>query len=139
MKKNFGLLTMAMLLLCLSGCSGTMKGVIRRDAIRIQINYTDATVGVGRLQIVLPNGEHFEGQLTKPGDPASITGPNAGAATLSFKAVDAFNGNAEAMLAGDRGDFIKCRFRLSDIIIGLPAGGSGICQVTDGRVIDVFF
>jgi hypothetical protein len=130
---------MVMLLTALSGCSGTMKGVVRRDARRIQITFTDARIGEGHLQTVLPGGERFEGRLTKPGSPESLAGANAGAASFNFEAVDGVNGNAEAVLAGDRGNFIKCRFRLSDTIIGLSAGGSGLCQVTDGRVIDVFF
>ncbi len=139
MKRHVELLTTVLLLAVLSGCSGTMKGVIRRDAIRIQITYTDATVGVGQLQTVLPDGERFEGKLAKPGDPESLAGANAGAASLNFPAVDELNANAEAVLAGDRGNFMKCRFRLTDVIIGLSAGGAGICQLTDGRIIDVFF
>ena len=130
---------MIMLLAVLPGCSGTMKGVVRRDARRIQISFTDARVGEGHLQTVLPSGERFEGRLTKPGSPESMAGANAGAASFNFEAVDEVKGNAEAVLSGDRGNFMKCRFRLSDNIIGLSAGGSGICQVTDGRVIDVFF
>ncbi len=132
-------LSTAMLLVVLAGCSGAMKGVIRRDARRIEITYTDTRVGKAILQTVLPGGERFEGKLTKPGDPASTTGATAGAAALNFEAVDGIRGNAEAVLVGDRGDFMKCRLRLSDTIIGLSGGGSGICQLTDGRVIDVFF
>jgi hypothetical protein len=34
---------------------------------------------------------------------------------------------------------MKCRFNLADSIIGLSSGGFGLCQASDGRVIDIFF
>jgi hypothetical protein len=56
-----------------------------------------------------------------------------------FPALQTFPGNAKAVLSGNRGNQMACRFRLTDVIIGFASGGFGLCQMSDGRVIDVFF
>jgi len=69
------------------------------------------------------------------------TAPRSGASISSdrFEAVESFDGNAEAVLTGDRGNIMKCRFHITDIIFGFTSGGFGICQVSDGREIDIYF
>jgi hypothetical protein len=49
-----------------------------------------------------------------------------------------FQGNKEIFLKGDRGGKMRCRFRLSDPILGFKGGGFGLCQTADGRIIDVY-
>ncbi len=122
------------------GCAGSMKGVVRRDAKRIELSYTNSRVGKGSLQTMLPGGERFEGKIVKIGseDAPSDTAVSGGESTL-FEDVQLFDGNAEATLSGSKGNIMKCRFNLADSIIGLSGGGFGICQITDGRVIDIFF
>jgi len=56
-----------------------------------------------------------------------------------FEEVETFEGNAEAVLSGDRGNMMQCRFALADVILGFKSGGFGICQLSDGRIMDVFF
>ncbi len=129
-----------LLLAVLQGCSGSLKGVIRQDAKRVQFTYTDSRIWKGNLQTVLPGGESFEGRLVKIGSTeteSDTTVADSGAA--SFEDVQLFDGDAEATLLGNKGNIMKCRFKLADIIIGLSSGGFGICQVSDGQVIDVFF
>ena len=130
----------AILLAVQLGCAGSMKGVVRRDAKRIEFSYTDSRLGKGSLQTVLPGGERFEGQIVKIGsaDVQSNTSASGNEST-DFEDVIIFNGNAEATLSGNQGNIMKCRFHLTDSIIGLSGGGFGICQVSDGRVIDIFF
>jgi len=41
-------------------------------------------------------------------------------------------------LQGDRGSNMRCKFRLSDTIVGFRGGGYGLCETEDGRVIDMF-
>ena len=140
-KKGITILV-AILLAALTGCSGTMKGVVRRDAKRIPITYSDSRIGKGLLQTVLPDGEGFEGKLAEIASLNSVTASDSTRAadgSAIFEAVQSFEGNAEAALSGNRGNTMKCRFRLADTIIGLSSGGFGICQVSDGRVIDIFF
>ncbi len=130
----------AILLTVQQGCAGSLKGVVRRDAKRIELTYTDSRLGKGSLQTVLPNGERFEGKIVKIGsaDPQSDTAAS-GSQSTDFEDVQLFDANAEATLTGNKGSIMKCRFNLADSIMGLSSGGYGICQVTDGRVIDIFF
>jgi hypothetical protein len=117
-----------------------MKGVVRRDAKRIEVTYTDSRLGKARLQTVLPGGERFEGKIVRTGwMGAQSDSAVSGNDSTDFEDVQMFEGNAEATLSGNKGNIMKCRFNLTDSIIGLSSGGFGLCQVTDGRVIDIFF
>jgi hypothetical protein len=132
----------ALLLAVTMGCSGTMNGVVRRDAQRIEIMYTDSRVAVAELIAVLPNGEQFRGKaekLDRAQEMLETGSMKTGDVAAHFEALQTFPGNAKATLTGSGGQTIKCRFKLTDVIIGFSAGGFGICQVSDGGVIDVFF
>jgi len=130
----------AILLAVQLGCAGSMKGVVRRDAKRVNITYTDSRLGKGTLQTVLAGGERFEGKTVRIGwMGAQSDSAVSGDESTDFEDVQMFEGNAEATLSGNKGNFMKCRFNLTDSIIGLSSGGFGMCQVTDGRIIDIFF
>jgi hypothetical protein len=133
------ILTIILLIVQL-GCAGSMKGVVRRDAKRVEFSYTDSRIGAGILQAVLPGGERFEGKIVRIGstDDQSVSAVS-GSESTDFEDVKLFGGNAEATLSGNKGNTMKCRFNLADSIIGITSGGFGLCQVTDGRVIDIFF
>ena len=128
----------AAILIVMAACSGSLRGVMRIDASRIPFNYSDSQIGNANLQVVLPGGERFEGRT---GRGIELTLPMAGATASMdrFEAVEEFKGNAEAVLSGDRGNLMQCRFLLTDVILGFKGGGFGICQLSDGRVIDIFF
>jgi hypothetical protein len=91
---------------------------------------------------VLPGGERLRGKPQRldtnkemmEGD-ASGTVEDVG----RFEEVMTFPGNIKATLSGNRGNTMKCRFDLTDVIIGFSSGGFGLCQLADGRVINVFF
>lgn len=130
----------AAVIIVLQGCAGSMKGVIRSDAKRIELTYTDSRIGTANLQTILPDGERFEGKTERIGavdTPSDTT--TGGSGSADFGDVNLFDGNAKATLLGDRGNVMKCRFHIADFIIGLSSGGFGICQDTRGRVIDIFF
>jgi hypothetical protein len=122
------------------GCAGSMKGVVRQDAKRVEFSYTDSRVGAGTLQAILPGGERFEGKIVRIGstDDQSVSA-DSGSESMDFTDVNLLDGNAEATLFGNKGNIMKCRFDLADSIIGITSGGFGLCQVSDGRVIDIFF
>lgn len=128
----------AVILVVMTSCSGSLRGVMRNNAGRVSFNYTDSQLGNAELQVMLPEGERFEGRAETG---INLTRPKAGAAASMdrFEAVETFHGNADAVLSGDRGNIMQCRFLLTDIILGFKSGGFGICQLSDGRVIDVFF
>jgi hypothetical protein len=124
------------------GCSGQMDGVIRRDAKRIKITYTNSKLATAELMVVLPDGEQFNGQSERFDREKDMK--EKGSVGIedqygNFEALQTFNGNSMATLSGSRGNVIKCRFKVADAIIGFSSGGAGLCQISDGRVIDVFF
>ncbi len=140
MTKRYIFILVAILLTVQLGCAGSMKGVVRRDAKRVNITYTDSRLGQGTLQTVLAGGERFEGKTVRIGwTGAQSDSAVSGDESTDFEDVQMFEGNAEATLSGNKGNVMKCRFNLTDSIIGLSSGGFGICQVTDGRIIDIFF
>lgn len=141
MKKATPLLGMV-LIAALVGCSGTMQGVIRDDAKRVLFTYSDSRITTADIQVVMPDGERFQGRLAKTSfnGTAAESGSRATiGSSRSFEEVETFTGNTEATLSGDMGNIMKCRFHVTDIIIGLSSSGFGLCQTADGRVIDIFF
>ena len=50
-----------------------------------------------------------------------------------------YSGKVVAMLFGNRGDTMRCRFRLSVPERGMPGGGVGDCQVSDGGQLTAQF
>ena len=138
--KNPGvLIAAALLILATAGCSGKMDGIIRRDAKRIDILYTDSRVAVAELVAVLPSGERFSGKSQRLDITAEAMKAKTDSISAHFDDLNTFAGNVKATLIGDGGNLIECRFKLSDLIIGFSSGGIGLCQMSDGRVIDVFF
>jgi len=134
MRKQVLFIFLTTMIFASMACSGTMKGIDRTSGKRIQMAYEDEKFGKAGLQIKTPDGELFLGKLIE--EPMA---PVAGApADIKYPAVDEFRGNTEAFLFGDRGNYMKCRFRLSDTIVGFKSGGFGLCQTADGRVIDIF-
>ena len=142
MKKPGTFIGAVIILTVTLGCTGQMDGVIRRDAARIEITYTDSRVAAAELIAVLPSGEHFLGKperLDRTKDVMETSPSKTGDIAFHFEALQTFPGNVKATLSGNRGKIIKCRFRLTDVILGFSSGGTGLCQISDGRVIDVFF
>ena len=129
---------MAIIVAVVTACSGTMQGIVRNDARRVAFNYSDSRIGTADVRVVMPEGEHFEGRVAR-GTDGTRSNSSTTISTVRFEAVETFNGNADAVLSGNRGNIMKCRFHLTDIIIGFSSGGFGICQLSDGRVIDIFF
>jgi hypothetical protein len=129
----------ALTMVAVIGCSGTMNGVIRRDATRIDITYTDTRVSSAELFVVMPDGERFQGRTESLNKSKEMMQATADDISAHFQVMQTFDGNAKANLTGSRGNLMKCRFKLADYILGLKGGGYGLCQMADGRVIDVFF
>jgi hypothetical protein len=128
----------AVCLAVITACSGSLRGVVRNSASRVALNYSDSQIGTANLQAVMPEGERFEGRVER-GTERTQSHSGATASMDRFEAVETFEGNAEAVLSGDRGNMMQCRFALADIILGFRSGGFGICQLSDGRIMDVFF
>ena len=130
---------LAILATVMMGCSGTMNGVIRRDAMRIDIIYSDSRVNNADLLVVMPNGERFEGKTEVLNKAKDMLEADPEDVSAHFEVMQTFNGNVKANLTGSRGSEMRCRFKVADFLIGFNSGGFGLCQMDDGRVIDVFF
>ena len=129
----------ALIMVVTLGCTGTMNGVIRRDAQRVEITYTDTRVSAAELILVMPDGEKFRGKTEKFDRVKDLMENDADDISVHFQDLQTFDGNAKATLAGSKGNMMKCRFKVADYILGLKSGGFGLCQITDGRLMDVFF
>jgi len=129
----------------LSGCSGTMQGMLRGSGQRVTIAFTETGMAHGTLRTTLPSGEHFEGKHVYESSSSygTVFGQTSGggntASGASFGIVTSYSGNNRAILFGDRGHSMNCSFQVVDPITGMSAGGVGVCQVSDGDVIDVQF
>jgi len=134
MQKHSLLILLTIAALGPMACSGTMKGIDRYSGQRVFFSYTDEKFGSAEIQVTMPDGERFVGRIVEEPAATDATAP----ASKSYPAVDEFPGNTEAFLKGDRGNDMKCKFRLSDKVLGFKGGGFGLCETFDGRVIDIF-
>jgi len=107
--------------------------------------FEDTGFGYGTLKTTLADGETFEGKFVEESSTDYGTGfgtawsGNTAAYGTTFGTVESYSGNIEAVLFGNNKHTMKCRFRAADSMMGLPSGGVGMCQVSDGRVIDIQF
>jgi hypothetical protein len=134
MSRQVLFLFVATLVFALMACSGTMKGIDRYSGKRVQLAYKDEKFGSAGLQIKMPDGELFLGKLIQ----APMKKPADTPSGKTYPAVNEFTGNTEAFLFGDRGNNMKCKFRLSDTVLGFRSGGFGLCEISDGRVVDIY-
>ena len=142
MRNLNGLVLAALIVTATLGCSGKLNGIVRRDAGRIEIVYSDSRIAKAELSVVLPDGQRFKGRSEKFDrykEPAQADAPQVDDVSIHFENLSTFDGNTMASLTGNRGDVINCRFKVTDTIIGFSSGGVGLCQISDGRVIDVYF
>ena len=138
----------ATLCLALAGCAGTMSGMVRGTGERVQIAYQQG-VSHDDLSITMPDGEAFVGKAVMVGGGTSMgmgmgtatavssSGTVATARANAFGVVNTYTGDVEAVLFGNRSHSLHCRLRYAAKGGFTSAGGVGICETSDGRVIDV--
>ena len=131
MRRTLLLIILTTFIFALMACSGTMKGIDRYSGKRV---YLDEKFGSAKLQVQMPDGELFIGKIIEAPNAATSKAPSG----KGYPAVDELQGNTEAFLFGDRGNYMRCKFRLSDAVIGFKSGGFGLCETSDGRVIDIY-
>jgi hypothetical protein len=129
MKRLIRLIGLPVLFFTLIACSGTMKGIDRYSGKRVYFSYEDQKFGSGEIQVTMPDGERFAGRI--------VDAPPADERE-KYPNVYEFAGNTNVFLQGDRGGNMRCKFRLSDSILGFKSGGYGLCETEDGRLIDMF-
>ncbi len=137
----------------IAGCAstGTMTGQISNPGgppQRVTLSYvTDRSGDSGYLSLTLPGGESFNGRYVRVGLAAtaapgldidfSVVDWGKTADTWTFDQAD--SDKIVALLQGDRGSTIRCRFTLVYPAGGMKDGGTGECQANTGERIDVRF
>ena len=146
MKKQEKPLGVAFILLLfivlLAACSGTMKGMVQQGGESVNFQFEETGIGHGKLTATLSDGETFKGRFAEESSSGFVTGFDTSGTIVrkeAFEAVESYSGNIEAILFGNKGHTMRCKFRADNSLMGLPSGGEGRCQVSDGRVIDVQF
>jgi hypothetical protein len=129
MKRLIRLIGLPVLIFAFIACSGTMKGIDRYSGKRVYFSYEDQKFGSGEIKVTMPDGERFVGRI--------VDEPQADERE-KYPNVYEFAGNTNIFLQGDRGGNMRCKFRLSDNILGFKSGGYGLCETEDGRLIDMF-
>ncbi|MCA0873812.1 hypothetical protein LCL97_23520 [Seohaeicola saemankumensis] len=117
-------------MLVLSACSGTMQGVVRGDGTRVAFQYEQgAQNDTYRAQL---DGEQFLGKAVFA-DAVSgyIVTPTS---LVPYKST---TGNLIATLLGNRGSTMSCKMTYANSSGLTNDGGIGVCQHSDGRIIDV--
>lgn len=118
----------------LSACSGTMQGVVRGEGTRVPFEYEQ---GMDRdYYRTTIDGESFSGQAIDAGSSTGVGTVYSGGAIGTVVTTNS-SGNFVAVLLGDRGSTMRCQMNYADSSGLTSIGGVGLCQHSDGRVIDV--
>jgi len=122
--------------------------MIRNTGDQVLISYQQG-MSHDSLQVTLPDGETFRGKVVMVGQSSSIGygygtvsassnyGTSAYAQGSTFNVVNNYTGNMQGVLFGDRGHTMRCSFQYADSSGFTTEGGVGVCETSDGRVIDV--
>ena len=120
--------------LALAACSGTMQSVVRGVGTPVQFQYEQGmesdtyTAQVG--------SEQFSGKAVQA-DARSGFGTVFGTGMPSTIMTSSSSGNFVATLLGNQGSTLRCQMNYASSLGETSAGGVGICNHSDGRVIDV--
>ena len=120
----------------LVACSGTMDGVIRGEGSRVTFQY-DQGIDSDFYETTI-DGENFKGKAVHA-DAVSGFGVGLAAGTTIPVFTSSTSGNLVAVMFGDRGSTMRCSMNYADSSGFTSLGGVGVCQLSDGRVIDVMW
>jgi hypothetical protein len=141
-------ITTIFIVLVLAGCAGTMNGMVRNTGERVTINYQQG-MEHDDLQVVMPDGETFNGKVVMVGHSSGLgwgfgsalatssTGASAYGAGSTLSILETYTGSMQGVLFGDRKHTMSCKFQYADSSGVTTSGGVGLCEISDGRVIDV--
>ena len=119
------------MLLAVAACSGTMQGVTRGTGEPVNFSYEQG-MDSDTLTAVIGN-EAFKGKAVQRGSTALSATTWSGDAIFGSSST----GAAMAVLLGSRGSSLSCQLQYADASGFTTSGGVGVCQHSDGRVIDV--
>ena len=117
-------------------CAGTMQGVVRGEGTRVTFKYEQ---GLDRdFYEATIDGEHFKGQAVHA-DARTGVGVGSADGTMVSVITSSTSGNIVAVMFGDRGSTMRCNMNYADSSGFTTMGGVGICEHSEGRVIDIMW
>jgi hypothetical protein len=126
----------------LSACGGTMQGVVRGTGQPVQFTYEQGASSDSLTAVI--DGETFQGKAVMRGASTTVGtafGTAYAGSTSAFGTStligSSYTGDFVATLLGSRGSTLSCQLQYADSSGFTTAGGVGVCQHSDGRVIDV--
>ena len=122
----------------LSACGGTMQGVVRGSGQPVQFAYEQGVSSDSLTSVI--DGENFSGRAVMRGATTTVGTATLGAA-MGFGTATLFGstytGEFVAVLLGSQGSTLNCQLQYADSSGFTTSGGVGVCQHSDGRLIDV--
>jgi hypothetical protein len=128
MSKSF--IAASALVLILSACSGNMQGVVRGTGQPVAFAYEQGMSSDSLTATI--DQEVFAGKAVMRGNSTTIG--NIGLSTL---VASNYTGDFVATLIGNRGSTLSCQLQYADSSGFTTAGGVGVCQHSDGKLIDI--
>jgi hypothetical protein len=124
--------------LMLAACSGEMTGQIRGTGEPVTFAYEQGLDQDAYSTVI--GGESFKGKAVMDGSGSTvgtaILGPNLAGGTLFGTTT---TNRFVAVLLGNRGSSLNCQMRYADTSGFTTSGGVGVCNHSDGRIIDVIW
>ena len=120
-------------IIALSGCEGAMQGVVRGEGTRVQFQYEQGVSSDSYTAIV--DEETFKGKAVFA-DSRSGYGFDSNFNSAVFSTT---SGKIVATLFGDKNSTLRCNMTYADSSGFTSLGGVGVCQHSDGRIIDVIW
>lgn len=132
----------AILVATLSACGGNMQGVVRGTGQPVIFAYEQGMSSDNLTAEI--DGEAFAGKAVMRGASTTVgtvfgtttAGTNSAFGTSTLVG-SSYTGDFVATLIGNRGSTLSCQLQYADPSGFTTAGGVGICQHSDGRVIDI--
>lgn len=123
-------------LFALAACTGTMNGVVRGTGEVVQINYEQG-MSSDTLNAVI-DGENFTGKsiVGSTGTSGVVFDANFGTNQIFSQTS---NGEAKAVLIGDRGRTMRCDLKYASPFGETTAGGVGVCVLDERTIIDIIW
>ena len=87
----------------------------------------------------MPNSEIFKGKAVMVGNSTSTINSFDSTGTSAFSVVENYTGDVQAVLFGSKGNTMRCKLQYADSGGLTTAGGIGICESSNGEVIDVIW
>jgi len=138
------LVFMTSILSMISACvsTGVIEGV--SEGKTVQFDYEQGLFeNDGQLNITMPDGERYSGKFVQRSSSTSGNdweiGESSNDDSWLLKDSTTVSSRTEALLIGNRGSTMDCRFQLSSPDSGIDGGGIGNCKTSTDQKVAITF